>query len=772
MKLFFFSLFLVVCQLFAQAAQGAPADALFAPPAPMQSHSILPPLGSYSIPAPVPMQGYSILTPDERPTFHFDVDKKPRKDDGAADKFESALEIFQGGDYSGAAAAAREVSRNYSGTVWEGRGLFLAARAWGAAGNSGKAARYFQMSKRKLPALSGYADFLLAERLRRSGDYHNALGLYLSAATQPAISADCILQAGEICLLLGRYTEAAELVKRLHMRLLSGGGEARADYIMSLAYAGAGDSKRAVKYYGTIWRKYPGLSFAAKAEKRLRALGISIRKFSADDYMQRAQSFMRWGMCDNALKAYGEAYRLKKNTGFRSKVLLGEGECRFRLRDDIGSIKAARAALSKGLPADKATEAYILLARVYLREGDKAKLADTVMRCFRKYPHEDNSADALYLLGTALSEEGDYDGALDALGRLIKAFPDWPRMDEALWQAGWAHYKKDDYASAQESFSMLYSDYPNSSLASQALYWRSKALGLTGDKKDASLLIGQLETSYPYSFYGIIAAQPRRIFSDGAGRDNLPGPQDIDDGPDTPPARPDRRLATAYELGLQGLGSLAFKELRHAERLFKIPREAGKLVDAYHFIGEYRRPLELLTSAYATSFHAGKPDIPTDVLKDLFPLPYWDAVYLEAEGYGLDPWLISGVIREESHCSPNAVSPVGAVGLMQLMKGTADIVCRKMNVDRPAKGDLKNYCYNIPIGSYYLRQLLKKHDGRLAYVLAEYNAGAIALARWTSGQDMPDDYFIENIDYPETRGYVKKVLRNYFMYKKLYSRQR
>ncbi len=769
MKLFFLSLFLFASAVLAQAAPGAPTGS---PPAPMQAYSIPAPPGGYSVPAPpAPLRGYSILTPDERPAFHFDVHRKSRKNDGAADKFESALELFQRGDYSGAAEAARKIYRNYSGTAWKGRGLFLAARAYGAGGNLDKAVKYFKMSKQKLPALSGYADFMLAERLRRAGDYHDALRLYLGAADKArAISVDCILQAGDICLLLGRYPEAAELIGRLPMKRLSGESAARADYIMALGYAGAGKSRQAVKYYGILWRKYPGLSFGPRAGKRLRALGIIIKRFNAADYTQRAASFMRWGMYDDALKTYREAYKLKKESDFRSEVLLGEGECYFRLKDDVNSIKAVRASIATELPEDKASEAYLLLARVYLREGDKAEFADTVNRCFRKHPHEADSAEALYLLGTALSEEGDYDGALDALGRLIKAFPKWPRMDEALWQVGWARYKKQDYASAQESFHALYSGFPDSSLAPQALYWRAKALRLTGDKKDYSRLIGQLEASYPYSFYGLISAQPPRIFSASAEQDNLPGPQDIDDGPDAPPATPDTRLAAAYELGLQGLDRLALKELRRDEALFKIPQEADKLVDAYNFVGEYRRPLELLTSAYSRSFHAGKADIPLEALRDLFPLPYWDAVYLEAEGYGLDPWLICAVIREESHCSPDAVSPVGAVGLMQLMKGTADIVCRKMNVDRPEKGDLKNYRFNIPIGSYYLRQLLKKHNGRLAYVLAEYNAGAVALARWTSAGDMPDDCFIEDIDYPETRGYVKKVLRNYFMYKKLYSR--
>jgi soluble lytic murein transglycosylase len=75
----------------------------------------------------------------------------------------------------------------------------------------------------------------------------------------------------------------------------------------------------------------------------------------------------------------------------------------------------------------------------------------------------------------------------------------------------------------------------------------------------------------------------------------------------------------------------------------------------------------------------------------------------------------------------------------------------------------------VPVGTCYLDSLYEKHSGRLVRVLAEYNAGPRPLAKWTQKlPDAPDDVFIESIDYKETRSYVKRVLRNYFIYQRIY----
>lgn len=112
-----------------------------------------------------------------------------------------------------------------------------------------------------------------------------------------------------------------------------------------------------------------------------------------------------------------------------------------------------------------------------------------------------------------------------------------------------------------------------------------------------------------------------------------------------------------------------------------------------------------------------------------------------AARHGLDPHLVHAVIRAESAYNPRAVSPKGAVGLMQLMPATA----HELSVDDPF-----DPASNIEGGSSYLRRMLDRFDGNLELALAGYNAGPEAVRRF--GGVPP---------YRETRQYVERVLRTY-----------
>jgi hypothetical protein len=110
--------------------------------------------------------------------------------------------------------------------------------------------------------------------------------------------------------------------------------------------------------------------------------------------------------------------------------------------------------------------------------------------------------------------------------------------------------------------------------------------------------------------------------------------------------------------------------------------------------------------------------------------------------YGVDPYLVFLVMEEESHFNPRVVSPKGARGLMQLMPGTG----ARFGVRHPFSP-----AENISGGVRYLKQLLQSHNGRVDLVLASYNAGEGAVAKW--GQKVPP--------YRETRNYVRRISARY-----------
>lgn len=142
----------------------------------------------------------------------------------------------------------------------------------------------------------------------------------------------------------------------------------------------------------------------------------------------------------------------------------------------------------------------------------------------------------------------------------------------------------------------------------------------------------------------------------------------------------------------------------------------------------------------------------------LYPLPYDAPVKKAAHLTSLERPLIYGVIRQESLFRVDATSPVGAMGLMQLMPETARRTARQWKQSRPSRADLFDPRINVFIGSAHLRDLIDRFDGQVPVALAGYNAGPNAAQRWLPDSAKDTDIWIENIPYNETREYVQRVL--------------
>lgn len=158
------------------------------------------------------------------------------------------------------------------------------------------------------------------------------------------------------------------------------------------------------------------------------------------------------------------------------------------------------------------------------------------------------------------------------------------------------------------------------------------------------------------------------------------------------------------------------------------------------------------------------------ILKKLYKLDYSEYVYKYAEENELDPYLIFSIIKAESNFNRNVESYSGAIGLMQLMESTAIEKANEIGQEVVVKEALFNPEINIKIGTSYYAYLIKHYNGNEHLALAAYNAGMGNVDRWIKeGTIKEDGSDLENIPYKETNNYVRKILRNYKIYKELYS---
>lgn len=165
----------------------------------------------------------------------------------------------------------------------------------------------------------------------------------------------------------------------------------------------------------------------------------------------------------------------------------------------------------------------------------------------------------------------------------------------------------------------------------------------------------------------------------------------------------------------------------------------------------------------------------------IFPRRYESTVEEYAVRASLDPDLVLSLIRQESVFNPSALSPAGARGLMQLMKGTAYSEAKRLTKDyvemskknkliklAKSSSNLFEADLNIILGVHYLKNLLARYDNTVV-ALAAYNAGPSVVHKWLKKYPTNDlVYFVELIPYRETRDYVKLIMRNYFYYKRWY----
>ena len=155
------------------------------------------------------------------------------------------------------------------------------------------------------------------------------------------------------------------------------------------------------------------------------------------------------------------------------------------------------------------------------------------------------------------------------------------------------------------------------------------------------------------------------------------------------------------------------------------------------------------------------------MLTKVYKLEYTEYVKKYANEYNVDEYLIYAIIKAESNFEPDAVSHRGAKGLMQLMYSTAEDIAKRINVNLNEDNILEPDI-NINLGTKYISMLIQKYNNT-NLALAAYNAGSGNVDGWIEkGTLKSDGSDIENVPFTETNNYVRKILRDYEIYKNIY----
>lgn len=157
------------------------------------------------------------------------------------------------------------------------------------------------------------------------------------------------------------------------------------------------------------------------------------------------------------------------------------------------------------------------------------------------------------------------------------------------------------------------------------------------------------------------------------------------------------------------------------------------------------------------------------IMKKLYPLKYSEYVEKYAKEYNIDKYMVYAIIKAESNFNENAKSSSDAIGLMQIMEITAIETARKMDLE-VTEEDLFKPDLNINIGLKYFTYLLNNYNNNYPLAIIAYNAGMGNVDAWLKdGTIKEDGTDIENVPFKETNNYVRKILRDYEIYKELYN---
>ena len=383
---------------------------------------------------------------------------------------------------------------------------------------------------------------------------------------------------------------------------------------------------------------------------------------------------------------------------------------------------------------------------------------------------------AALLLGAYSGAIGRNKDALELYRSLFRSSKSASEQRDLLWRAGVAALRADQNERALSNLSALVARQPTGDLGLAADYWLAVAQSRNGDISSAIRGLNTLAARYPYHYYGLTATTQLMQLAEQKTTPNSKRPEF--------PAlsmhsstKAQAEYKAAMVLARAGLIHDAAWYLRRLlERRTADKGLALLAARASAQANDHANVTRIIVNHFGEFLNQPSQGLPGDFWTLVYPRPFWDVIVKASETHGSDPTLLVSLMRRESRFNPTARSPVGAIGLLQIMPNTARALAQRAGVTNVLSASgideekLALPSVNIQISARLNADLLQLFNHQRIPTIASYNAGEDRAAEWwTASSSLSFDFFVDTIPYRETRNFAREVLANYAAYERVYA---
>ena len=584
----------------------------------------------------------------------------------------------------------------------------------------------------------------------------------------PLISRAALL-AGKAAIRGGQSQRALQVLKAQYNDLVQPQG----DLVLAEAFEKSGDMVSSANYYQRVWLQYPLSKEATDADialTRLKAgIGAAFPPPMPAAILQRSAKLME----------ANQFARAKRDLEAALASLAGTDRelAQVRILACENNAAALKALVVEDADADGERLRHIVsIARRLDREAD---MTGAVRDLQKKHPQSRHRLDALLIAGQYYFFKLQAEQYYAIYQQCSIGFPSDPNAALCHWRAALSEYVR----GRNEAEKMLQEHvrfFPGDEHTPASLYFLGRLAEAKKDNSAARVYYAEIEAAYPNFYYTLLARERLK----GAVAVATPSPaavaflasvqfplrKRLEDF--TPTAATTVRIERSRLLTAAALDTASDQELRFG----------GKSDAQGHIVaielaanatrrGNPEQGVRWVKAMAPNYLMMPLESAPREFWRYAYPLPWRRELEEYSQAQGLDPFLMAGLIRQESEFDARVISHSNAHGLSQIMPATGRELAQRLGIPRYSTTLLFNPVVNIRMGTFHLKNMFNYFGQKGEEAIASYNAGMGRVGGWV--KNSPQQYrepaeWVETIPIDETRGYVQSVLRNADFYRRLY----